>query len=81
MNHRQPIPPFAERPRLCAVLAVLLIILGVLFVSDGVPASPNRRYFPGHEWLVASLSWVLAIFFGYCARAGYLRRPSRNGVS
>lgn len=59
--------PFTGRPRSSAVLALLLVLLGAVFVSGLVPTSPNRPYFAGHAWLLASACWVLAGFFAYCA--------------
>jgi uncharacterized protein (DUF486 family) len=67
---------FSARPVASAVLAVLLLALGLLIVSDLVPTSPHRRYFPGHEWLLAIVSWGLALFIGYCAVKG--RRPGAH---
>ena len=58
---------FASRPVSSVVLALLLVIMGLVIVSGLVPTSPNRRYFPGHEWLLATVCWAAAIFFGYCA--------------
>lgn len=73
MTHPRSVALFAARPRASAVLAVLLVAIGLIIVSDLIPTSANRKYFPGHEWLLASISWAMALFFGYCAAKG--RRP------
>ena len=78
MSFRSPIAPFIVRPRSSAVLAVLLVCLGVIMVSGLVPVSPNRRYFPGHEWLLAMVCWLLAALFGYCAQQGLKQRSDRR---
>lgn len=69
--------PFVERPWLSALLAVLMLLLGLLFVNGGIPRSPNRWYVPGHEWIMASVSWGLALFWGSCARLGFSATDSR----
>lgn len=66
---------FSSRPLASAVLAVLLLVMGLVLVSGLVPTSPNRKYFPGHEWLMAIVCWALAMFIGYCAARG--RKPKR----
>jgi hypothetical protein len=78
MQIRSSIASFVSRPRSSAVLAVLLVLLGIVFVSGVIPDSPNRRYLPGHEWLLASLCWVLALLFGYCARQGLTWTSGRS---
>ena len=80
MSLRSSLEPFVARPRSSAVLALLCIVLGIVSISGLVPLSPNRRYFPGHEWLLASLSWVLAVLFGYCVLIGMKSwsRPSKR---
>jgi hypothetical protein len=50
------------------------MIIGVVVVSGVIPLSPNRKYFPGHQWLIASLAWLLAVLFGYCAAKGLKSR-------
>lgn len=67
---------FSSRPLASAVLAVLLLAMGLVFVSGLVPTSPNRKYFPGHEWLLAIVCFTLAMFIGYCAAKG--RKPKRQ---
>jgi NADH:ubiquinone oxidoreductase subunit H len=56
------------------VLATLVIIIGLLFLSGWVPVSPNRRYFAHHAWVMALCCGVLALFLANCARAGFERR-------
>lgn len=64
----------SAHPRGCAVLSVLLAVLGLLFLTGWVPKSPNRLYFQGHEWLMATLCFVLTGFFVYCAVVGQRRK-------
>jgi hypothetical protein len=73
MPSSKSVAPFSSRPLASAVLAVLLLVMGLVFVSGLVPTSPNRKYFLGYEWLLATVCWVLALFFGYFAANG--RRP------
>ncbi len=70
---------FTSRPLSSAVLAFLLLLLGLVIVSDLVPTSPNRKYVPGHEWVLAAASWALALFFGYCAAKGRNRKLRERG--
>ena len=70
MSFSSSLELFVSRPRSSAVLALLMVLLGVILVSGLVPPSPNRRYFPGHEWLLASLCWALAVLFAVCAFRG-----------
>jgi hypothetical protein len=65
---------FAARPWLSVVLAALLIIIGLLFLSGRVPLSPNRRYFVHHAWVMALCCGGLALYFGNSARLGFERR-------
>jgi hypothetical protein len=70
---------FVARPWSSAALAVICAVIAVVAVSDLVPLSPNRRYFGGHQWLLASLYGLLAGLFGYCAVKGLKARarPSK----
>ena len=77
MKAHPAIELFAARPRSTAVLAALLVCLGAVALSGWIPTSPNHRYFPGHEWFLASLCWVLAVVFAHCARVG-LRRQNHQ---
>ena len=78
MALRSSLEHFVSRPRSTAVLALLLVAIGIISVNGLVPASPHRKYFPGHEWWLASLSWALALIFGYCALRGLTRRSRAN---
>ena len=78
MPNSKSVALFASRPTSSAVLALLLLVMGFIMLSDLVPTSPNRRYFTGHEWLLAAICWALALFFGYCAAKGRGLRQ-RNG--
>src|SRR5690606_22609386 len=77
---RSSLELFVKRPRSSAALALLCVVLGIVSISGLVPLSPNRWYFPGHEWLLVSLSCVLAFIFGYCAFKGFKSqsRPARR---
>ena len=46
---------FSSRALSSAVLAFLLLVMGPIIVSGLVPASPNHKYFPGHEGLLAAV--------------------------
>jgi hypothetical protein len=76
MRSSKSVVLFSSRPLASAVLAVLLVAIGLIFVSGLVPTSPNHKYFPGHEWLLAIVCWALALFIGYCAAKG--RKPERQ---
>lgn len=62
---------FTARPLSSLVLALLLVLLGVVAVSGLVPASGNRTYFSGHEWLLAAVCWLMSAFFTFCAIKGW----------
>jgi hypothetical protein len=74
MSLRSSLELFVDRPRSSAVLALILVVMGLVSISGLVPLSPNRRYFAGHEWLLALLCWVLAVLFGYCGITGLKSR-------
>jgi hypothetical protein len=74
MTFRSASEEFAVRPWLSAVLAGLIGILGILFMSGWVPVSPNRRYLADHAWVMALCCAALAVFFANCARIGFGRR-------
>jgi len=71
---------FVARPRSSAALALLFVVIGIVSISGLVPLSPNRGYFPGHQWLIAFLSWLLAALFAYCASMGFKMhsRPTKE---
>ena len=73
MDLQHSTKPFVAHPKSSTVLAVLLILIGIAFVSDWFPDSPNRRYFLGHHWLMAGLSWLAALFFLACALLGFMQ--------
>jgi hypothetical protein len=74
LNLRSASDEFAARPGLSAVLAALIVLLGVLLVSGRVPVSPNRHSVAGQGWILALGCGVLAAFFANCARLGFGRR-------
>jgi len=74
MSFRSSLEVFVARPRSSVALALLCVVIGILFMSGHVPVSPNRKYLPGHQWLLASISWILAVLFGYCASKGFKMR-------
>lgn len=80
---RSSLELFVTRPRSSAVLAILCVVLGIVSISGLVPLSPNRWYFPGHEWLMATLGGVLAFIFGSCAFKGFRSqsRPTRRPLA
>jgi hypothetical protein len=55
MPSSKPVPLFSSRPLASAVLAILLLVMGLVFVSGLVPTFPNHKYFPGHKWLLATV--------------------------
>lgn len=70
MSLRSSLSIFIEQPRSTALLAFLFVVIGVVSASGVVPLGAHRKYFPGHEWLLATLCWVCAIALGYCAAIG-----------
>ncbi len=62
---------FTSRPLSSLVLALLMVLLGVVAVSGIVPASDIRRYFAGHEWLLAAVCWLMAAIFTFSAIKGW----------
>lgn len=79
MKAHRTIELFAARPRSAAFLAALMLCLAAITLSGWIPTSVNRRYFPGHEWFLASLCVTLSVFFAYCARIGFSKQnPERK---
>jgi NADH:ubiquinone oxidoreductase subunit H len=74
MKIRSASEEFAAHPWLSVVLAVLIIFLGLLFMSGWMPVSPNRRYLADHAWVMTLCCGALAVFFVNCARLGFGRR-------
>ena len=62
---------FSAQPWACVFLAVLFVLIGLALPAGWVPASSVRRYFPGHEWVMAAICWFIAGFFAYCALVGW----------
>ena len=81
MSLRSSLEIFVIRPRSSIVLALLCFVIGIISISGLVPLSPNRKYFIGHEWFLASFSWLLAVIFGYCAIKGFSSRPNPTCTS
>jgi hypothetical protein len=77
MSLRGSLDGFVAKPRASAALALLCVVIGVVCVSGLVPLSPNRSYFPGHQWVLALLSWLLALLFAGCAAKGFKKLRSR----
>jgi hypothetical protein len=70
MQPSKSLDHFTARPKSSFVLAALLVVLGCVAISGLVPRSVNRFYFAGHEWLLASACWGMAVFFAYCGIIG-----------
>ena len=71
--------PFAEHPVPSIILALLLVFISIAFVAGWIPDSPHRRYFPGHQWVMAGLSGLLALFLAACACLGCKSKPDNQG--
>ena len=56
------------------VLAVLALLAGVVFASGWLP--PAKKYMSGHEWVMAAMCVLLALFFIYCAAVGFRKRSN-----
>jgi len=78
MNLRSSCDAFAAYPWLSVVLAVLIAVLGIVFMSGWVPVSANRRYLVNHAWVMALCCGALAVFLGNCARLGFGYRRERR---
>ena len=78
MSLRASIGVFVEHPRGTALLALLLVIMGIVSACGLVPLSANRPYFPAHKWVLAALCWAVAISLGYCAAVGLKTGPKRG---
>ena len=74
MDLQRASQPFVDRPKTSAVLALLLVAIGLAFACGWIPESPNRRYFPGHQWLMAALNWLTALFFLVCSFIGFKKK-------
>ena len=63
-----------------ALERVLGNVPGWAFACGWFPESPHRRYLPGHRWIMATLSGLVALFFLYCSVRGFRqgRKDSRR---
>jgi hypothetical protein len=67
--------PFVEHPKGSLALALVLLGIGTAFACGWFPDSPHRRSLPGHQWIMAVLSWLVAFFFLGCAVHGFRQGP------
>ena len=65
---------FSAQPWANLFLAALLLLMGVAFLAGWVPSSSVRRYFPGHEWVMAAICSVVAALLIYCWLVGIRNR-------
>ena len=72
--------PFVEHPKGSLPLAIVLLGIGLAFACGWFPDSPHRRYLPGHRWIMAALSGLVALFFLHCSIRGFRqgRKDSRR---
>jgi hypothetical protein len=54
------------------MLALLALLMALLFLGGLLP--PAKKYLPGHEWFMASLSVGLVLFCFICALIGFRKR-------
>lgn len=66
---------FSPQPWLSLLLALLVMLMAFLFLSGWIPSA--RKYFPGHEWVMAAICAGLALFFVVCAVIGFRERRNR----
>lgn len=80
MDLKRACKPFVEHPLGSLALAIVLLGIGLAFACDWFPDSPHRRYLPGHRWIMATLSGLVALFFLYCSVRGFRqgRKDSRR---
>jgi len=72
---RRAIGTFSARPWASLLLAVVVLVIGALFVSGLLPKS--QKYVAGHEWYMAALCFAGAAFFIYCAVLGIRQRHEK----
>ena len=72
MRFTTVVTSFSSQPLRSLVFALLLLLVALLFLSGWLP--PAKKYLPGHEWFMASLSAGLALFFLICAVIGFRKR-------
>jgi hypothetical protein len=65
---------FSSQPWRSLLLAILVLLVAFLFLTESLP--PTKKYFPGHEWFMASLCTGLALFFVICAFVGFRKRSN-----
>jgi len=80
MSLRTSLKVFVAKPWSSAALALLCLVIGIVSIRGLVPLSPDRSYFPGHQWVLALLSWLLVVLFACCAAKGFKMRsrPARD---
>jgi len=78
MKPHRSITPFIEHATASIVLALLMGAIGLAFASGWIPDSPQRQYFPGHQWVMAGLCWFMMLFLVTCACIGYRRGRKRH---
>lgn len=66
---------FSSQPWRSVLLALLVLLMAFLFLSGWLP--PAKKYFPGHEWLMAGICAGFALFFAICAFIGF-RKPGNR---
>ncbi len=77
---RVSIDLFKSKPRSSVALAALCLTMGVLNLTDWIPASPSRPFRQEYGWVMSVLSLALAVLFIYCAIVGFrsLKRDRNN---
>ena len=72
---RRTIEAFSARPTSSLVLAIVMLVIGGVFISGLLPTS--QKYIAGHDWYMAALCGAGAVFFIYCAVLGIRQRRDR----
>ncbi len=67
---------FSSQPWRSLMLALLLLLIGYLFLRGWLP--PAGKYFPGHEWFMAVACAGLVLFLVICAVIGFRKRGNRH---
>lgn len=76
MSPSRTIELFAKRPISTAVLALVVVVLGFVFIGSLIPPTSGYRYLPGHEWTMAVVCWAFALFLAWCSYLGFRRKPA-----